>query len=110
MKQYEIIIDQKVEKHIETIVKYIAYNLCNRQAALMLLEKIRESIDSLNIFPNSHSLVDREPWRSLGIRKVYAKSYVIYYRVYEDEKRVYIMAIAYSKQDQFKQLIKLDVN
>ena len=84
MKHYDIIIDQKVEKHIETIARYIAYDLCNVQAALMFLEKIESSVDSLKDFPNSHSLVDREPWRSIGVRKMYAKSYIIYYRVNEN--------------------------
>lgn len=35
MKYYDIIIDQKVEKHIESIIKYVAYDLYNKQAALM---------------------------------------------------------------------------
>lgn len=110
MKHYEIIIDQTVEKHIESIVRYISYDLCNKQAALMLLEKIENSINGLKDFPNSHSLIDREPWRNLGVRKVYAKSYIIYYRVNENEKRVYVMAIVYSKRDQFKQLGEIDTN
>ena len=110
MKYYDIIIDQKVEKHIENIIKYIAYDLCNKQAALMLLNKIENSINGLANFPNSHPLVDREPWRSIGVRKMYAKSYIIYYRVYENEKRVYVLAIVYSKRDQFRQLSEIDTN
>ncbi len=110
MKHYDIIIDQKVEKHIESIAKYITYDLCNVQAALVLLNKIENSINSLKNFPNSHPLVDREPWRSIGVRKVYAKSYIIYYRVNENEKRVYVLAIVYSKRDQFRQLSEIDTN
>ena len=110
MKYYDIIIDQKVEKHIESIIKYVAYDLCNKQAALMLLNKIESSIDGLANFPNSHPLVDEEPWRSIRVRKVYAKSYIIYYRVYENEKRVHVTSIVYSKRDQFKQLSEIDTN
>ena len=108
MKKYNIIVDPVAEKQTKETFDYIAVQLGDRQAALAFLDMIENSLLTLELFPESHPLVEREPWCSMGVRKMAIKSFIVYYRPYIEKNAVYVLAVIYGKRDQLKQLNELD--
>lgn len=104
MIKYNIIIDPKAAKQIKDIFDYAFVQFLNEEVAYSILKSIEKGIRELEYFPESHTLVDNEPWRTIGIRKKIIKTYLIYYYVNKDAKLVYILMIAHSKMDQKRQL------
>ena len=108
MKKHNIIIDPVALKQIKETFDYIAVQLGDMQAAIAFLDMIDSSLQTLELFPESHPLVERGPWCSMGVRKITIKSFIVYYRPYIEKNIVYILAVVYGKRDQRKQLNKLD--
>ena len=46
-------------------------------AAHNLLDKMKAEITKLSSFPKKHDLIDEEPWRTEGVRKVVIPSIII---------------------------------
>ncbi|MBO6262357.1 MAG: type II toxin-antitoxin system RelE/ParE family toxin [Bacilli bacterium] len=107
MKKYNIIIDPVAEKQTKETFDYIAAQLGDRQAAYAFLDMIESSLQTLELFPESHPLVEREPWHSMGVRKMTIKSFIVYYRPYIERSAVYVLAIIYGRRDQLRQLNEL---
>ena len=63
----------------------------------------------LAFLPKSHSLIEEEPWRSEGVRKIIVKNFFIYYWVDDKNSRVQIIAVIYSRRDRIKQLAEVDI-
>ncbi len=57
--------------------------------------------------PKRHSLVDEEPWRTEGVRKIVVKNFLIYFWVDNENMRVQVTAVIYAKRDQMVQLAKM---
>lgn len=49
-------------------------------AADNLLDKMKAEITKLSSFPKKHALIDEEPWRTEGVRKIVVKNFLIYYK------------------------------
>ena len=54
--------------------------------------------------------VDDEPWHSRRLRKIITDNFYVYFRIAEDEKRVYILNVIYSKRDQLKAMAKIKMD
>ena len=48
--------------------------------------------------------VDCEPWHTIGVRKIIAKNFYIYYRPDNSSGKVYVLNVIYAKRDQLKAL------
>lgn len=59
------------------------------------MNRIRRMIRSLDSLPSRYSLVDWEPWKSMGMRKVPVDRFVVYYTVNNDERTVTVIRIFY---------------
>ena len=91
--------DRAVKKFVEIGVK----------DADNLLDKIKAEIMKLSCFPKKHALIDEEPWRTEGIRKIVVKNFLIYYWVDDENSRVQVTAVIYSRRDQIRQLANMDM-
>ena len=94
---------------MRSIVHYISHDLVALGAADHLLSDLKEAIMKLAFLPKSHSLIEEEPWRSEGVRKIIVKNFFIYYWVDDKNSRVQIIAVIYSRRDQIKQLAEVDI-
>ena len=63
----------------------------------------------MSSFPKKHALIDEEPWRTEGVRKIVVKNFLIYYWVDDDNNRVQVIAVIYSRRDQIRQLSNMDM-
>ena len=94
---------------MQDIVDYISSELLAPVAADRLLDKMEEVIKSLSLYPGKYALIEEEPWRSEGVRKIIVKNFFIYYWVDDKNSRVQIIAVIYSRRDQIKQLAEVDI-
>ena len=77
MNEYEVRVTRQVLEQIKEIVHYILNDLMAPDAAHNLLDKMKAEITKLSSFPKKHDLIDEEPWRTEGVRKVVIPSIII---------------------------------
>lgn len=108
MTSYEVKVTKQAYGQMREIVLYITNELLAPEAAANLLDKMQEAISELSDMPKRHSLVDEEPWRSEGLRKIVVKNFLIYFWVDDENMRVQVTAVIYAKRNQRVQLAKTD--
>lgn len=78
--------------------------------ALAYIRMLRSEIGLLSRLPQRHRCVNDEPWRSRGIRRLMVKNFIVYYRVEDSIRRVYILNIIYAKRDQLHMLTQIKID
>ena len=76
MNEYEVRVTRQALEQIKEIVHYISNDLMAPDAAHNLLDKMKAEITKLSSFPKKHNLIDEEPWRTEGVRKVVIPSII----------------------------------
>ncbi|MCI6100551.1 MAG: type II toxin-antitoxin system RelE/ParE family toxin [Selenomonas sp.] len=104
MDTYEIIITPDAEEDLRCLCDYIADTLMAPETARAFLQMLRGEIQTLSELPERTRLVDAEPWHSRGVRKLFVKNFIIYYRVDQEEHRVYVLNVIYGRRSQLKAL------
>ena len=110
MDSYEIIITPDAIADLVELRDYIADVLLAPDTARSYIQAIRKEISKLSEMPGRIKLVDDEPWRSRGVRKIMAKNFYVYYRMDEAAMRVYIMNVIYARRDQLQQLVQMKLD
>ena len=106
MDFYKVIITPDAISNLIELKEYIANVLLAPDMAKNYIQHIRQEVSTLEQMPNRHILVQEEPWRSRGIRRMNVKNFIIYYRVDEAQMQVYILNVIYNKRDQLRALSK----
>lgn len=81
------------ETDLESAGDYIAFVLLNPLAAENTVKGIRREVNKLQVFPESHELVDDAVLAEMGIRKMYFKEYIIFYWIDYIKGVVYVIRI-----------------
>ncbi len=105
-KKYKIIVTPLAEAALEAYDDYLRNELFADQAADSWLDAFEQETISLRTFPEKHQLVEREPWRSAGVRFHPVKGQIVYYWISEERMKVYILDVIGQRMDQDKQLLK----
>ena len=103
MDEYEVRVTRQALEQMKEIMHYISNDLMVPDAADNLLDKIKAEIMKLSCFPKKHALIDEEPWRTEGM------NFLIYYWVDDENSRVQVTAVIYSRRDQIRQLANMDM-
>ena len=103
-KTYEVILTPNAQKNLRNIFYYIHYELKAGIAAQNIMSSIKSSIDNLSLFPARHSLVELEPFKNSGLRKIVVKNYLVYFKIYEELRLVRVVAVVYAKSNQIEKL------
>ena len=74
------------------------------------MDDLKASILKLSVLPKKYPLIEEEPWRSEGVRKIVVKNFLVYYWIDEEYNKVQVTAVIYSKRDQIKQLKNMEMN
>lgn len=109
MNEYEVMVTRQALEQMKEIVHYISNDLMASDAADNLLDKMKSEITKLSCFPKKYALIDEEPWRTEGVRKIVVKNFLIYYWVDDENNRVQVTAVIYSRKDQIRQLANMDM-
>lgn len=107
MDKYKIKITDQAKEHLKLIKDYIANQLKEPNVAKKILFLLKEEMMSLESLPHRIKCIDESPWGELGFRKLKVKNYYVYFMIDENEKKVNIIAIIYSRADQENQLKNL---
>lgn len=83
---------------LDDIYLYISKELFAESAAEALLNRLENSIMQLKEFPKLGSRLTDQYLRMKGYRRIIIDSYIIFYIVNEQKKRVIIMRILYGKR------------
>ena len=98
-KKYNIIIEKYAQKDLESIYNYICNNLVNKEAAIKLLNKIKEKFDSIALFPKSAPLIINNYVKNKNIRKLLIDNYIAFYEVDDIKNEIRIIRIMYGMQN-----------
>ena len=110
MDSYQIIVTPDAEADLSELRDYIANVLRSPETAHSYLHHLRKEIGSLSEMPARIKAVDEEPWHSRGIRKLIVKHFLVYFRIVEEEKTVYILNVIYARRDQLRILEQMKID
>ena len=101
---YTVKVEPSALLQLEEIVKYISDVLLVPETAKKWLDVMEEAISSLDVFPCRFALIDDEPWKSNGVRKMAIKGFMVYYVIEEEKKLISVIAVVYRRRDQITAL------
>lgn len=107
---YQITVTPDAEADLSELRDYIANVLRSPETARSYLHHLRKEIGSLSEMPARIKAVDEEPWHSRGIRKLIVKDFLVYFRIVEEEKMVYILNVIYARRDQLRILEQMKID
>lgn len=96
---YSVIYSPEAMDDLKEIYSYIAFALKVPDTAKNQVNRIRKEIHSLDFMPSRYPIVDWEPWQSMGMHKVPADNFIIYYTVNSDTYTVTVIRIVYGGRD-----------
>ena len=96
---YRIVYTPDARDDLDDIYSYIAFSLSERQTAIKLTRRIRNEIRALNPFAESCEVVDFEPWKELGIRRLPVGNFNVYYLADTEAHVITIIRIFYGGRD-----------
>lgn len=99
---YEIHLSKMAQSELNEIFSYIAFQipqLSSLQNAEQQIARLGNRISGLSDLPLRFRLHSEEPWRSMGIRVMPVDNYLVFYRVDEAAKEVYIYHILSNRRN-----------
>ena len=103
--KYQIIITKQADTDLREIYEYISYSLHEPVSALRQLERIENSILSLDEMPGRFRLYEREPWHSRGVCQMPVDNFIVFYIPQTEDKTVTVIRVLYGRMnidEQFK--------
>ncbi len=101
---YEIRMTPQAQDDLRGIFEYIAITLQSPQNAAGQLDRLEESISSLDQMPERFRVYDKEPWRSRNLRMMPVDHYLVFYIPNHEEETVTIVRVMYGGRDIDQQL------
>lgn len=101
---YDVLISAQAESDLRGIFEYIAYELQSVQNAIGQLERLEQSIYSLDQMPERFRAYSKEPWHSRGLRIMPVDRYLVFYIPNHELKTVDIVRVMYGGRDIEQQL------
>ena len=99
MTEYKIVIEETAENDLVAILSYISDTLHEPNTALKIYSSIKNEILTLEKLPFRYALVNDEPYRSIGVRRIPVENYTAFYIVDEEGKTIHIFRILYNRRE-----------
>ncbi len=99
MTEYKIVIEETAENDLIGTLNYISDTLHEPNIAFKIYSSIKNEILSLNKMPNRYAVVNEEPYRSMGVRRMPVENYTVFYIVDENQNVVHIFRILYNRRE-----------
>lgn len=97
MKRYTVRITDEALSDMWEIHRYITEELCSPENARGQYDRIADEILSLERFPERYRLVDFEPERAAGLRRMLVDNYSVFYVLRGED--VVVTDVLYSASD-----------
>lgn len=104
MKQYVVRITDRALADMEEIYNYIAIQLQAPENAMGQYNRIAEAIEELYVFPERVKLMESEPERVMGLRKLVIDNYSVFYVI--EGMDVIVTRVLYSAMDISRRLLE----
>lgn len=104
MKQYVVRITDRALADMEEIYNYIAIQLQAPENAMGQYNRIAETIEGLNVFPERVKLLESEPERIMGLRQLVIDNYSVFYVI--EDIDVIITRVLYTAMDISRRLLE----
>ncbi|MCL2405871.1 MAG: type II toxin-antitoxin system RelE/ParE family toxin, partial [Defluviitaleaceae bacterium] len=88
---------EQAKRDLRGIYEYFAFTRLEPKLGKKIKQRIVEKLNSLNEMPHRYPVYQEEPWKTIGLRQVFAGSYCIFYLV--TENRVHVARIMYGSMD-----------
>ena len=85
-QKYKIIITPHAKSQIAQIYEYICHFLYNKTAADELMNEIANALKTVELFPRIFPVLDIEPFKTRGLRKIVINHYYLYYLIKDEIK------------------------
>ena len=99
MEKYKIKINPKAIRELDQIYAYIANEKLVPETAKAQVDRIKQTILSLAIFPQSHQERNEGRYSKKGYRQLLIDNYIAIFHIDELHKTVYIITIQYHGRD-----------
>jgi len=94
---YHVNLTEQADLDLRGIYEYYAFTRFEPRLGKKIKQRIIEKLYSLNEMPHRYPAYQEEPWKSLGLRQVFAGSYCGLYFINEDI--VQVIRILYGGMD-----------
>lgn len=99
MDKYQVNYSEEALRDLRDIFEHIAFELKEPAIATAQVNRIRNSIRSLDALPNRNKAVEWEPWVKRGVRQMPVDNFIVYYIPDDKNLMVNILRIFYGKRD-----------
>lgn len=96
---YKVSLSLQAKNDLTEIYKYIAVNLLSPINAERQLDRLYDSISSLDEMPERFRIYDIEKWRGRNLRIMSVNNYLVFYVPDPDKQNVTVIRILYGGQD-----------
>lgn len=97
MERYKVFLSPKAHRDLDKIYAYIADSLLEPDTALALVERIEGEILSLDTLPYRCPERKTGAYANMGYRQLFVENYTVVYRIDEQNKRIVVVTVRYSK-------------
>ena len=104
LDRYSIRMSTKAKNDYKKIIRYIKSNLHEPIIAEKYAILIKDRIDSLKYYPQKFEVASSVIVKQDNIRKLIINNYIVFYKIKEESKEVYILRIMYSGSDWIEKL------
>jgi toxin ParE1/3/4 len=98
MERYKVIVSREYHQDLLMILRYLIHDLKSPAAASHFLDAIEETVQGLSTMPYRFELVRDDTLRQQGYRRCLVKNYLLFYKVFEQEKIVQIYRVIYARR------------
>ena len=99
MLEFRVLLSREASADLENIADYITFTLREPATARQQISKLRTAIESLQVLPIRHGLVQDSYLAAQGIRMLPVHNYLIFYFVQEETKTVTVLRIVHGRRD-----------
>lgn len=95
MDKYRVKVTPRAIRDLDSIYEYIAKEKSAPENAKGQTDRIKEAVLGLDTFPQSHQERNEGRFAGRGYRQLLIDNYLAIFRIDEEEKNVYVVAVQY---------------
>ena len=96
---YKVLITELAQRDLDAVMKYVAVQLSNPMAAGDLPDEVEKCYSNLRSNPFIYARIADARLEKEGYRKALIKNYILFFKVFEDEKKVIVHRIIFGARD-----------
>ena len=107
--KYKVTYTEGAKKDLKSIFGYISEKLLAPENAAGQTQRIMAAVRKLDTMPRRYKLYEEEPWYSQELRYFSVDNYLVFYKVDDEVRKVYVVRIMYGGRDIRTQLSKSQI-